>query len=104
MLIINQIKKNEIYSHIIRQKTKNWLCDFSNIYDATHISPYIYCFGNHLHEFVDLYGSVYNFNLEGSEKLNHLTHNHVFRASNMHNDYLTQILKKRTRKKVTCRF
>ena len=42
-------------------------------------------------------------NVEGLEKLNHLTHSHVFRETNMHADYLTQILKKRNRIEVSCK-
>ena len=63
----------------------------------------MHCFGNHLHEFVEMYGGINKSNLEGLEKLNHLTHNHVFRATNMHADYLTQIIKKRNRIEVICR-
>ena len=51
----------------------------------------MHCFSNHLHEFVNLYDGVNKFNLEGLEKLNHLTHGHVFRATNLHDDFLTQI-------------
>jgi hypothetical protein len=60
------------------------------------------CFGAHLHEFVDLYGGIDKFNLEGLKKLNHLTHSHVFRATNMHEDYLVRILKKRNHIEVIC--
>ena len=103
MLIFNRIKSEDISKEYIKTKTKAWLLSFSDLYDASHITPYMHCFGNHLHEFVDLYGAVNKFNLEGLEKLNHLTHSHVFRATNMHSNYLTQILKKRNRIEVSCR-
>ena len=103
MEIINQVKKNEISSQTIKEKTNKWLLDFANIYDAKHITPYMHCFSNHLHEFVNFYDGVNKFNLEGLEKLNHLTHGHVFRATNLHDDYLAQILKKGNRIEVCCR-
>ena len=28
----------------------------------------MHCFGNHLHEFVEMYGGINKFNLEGLEK------------------------------------
>lgn len=101
--LFNQIKKSEITPNDIKKNTKKWLSDFTAIYDATHITPYMHCFANHLHEFVNLYGDVNRFNLEGLEKLNHLTHSHVFRATNRHTDYLKQIMRKRNRIEVSCR-
>ena len=88
MEIINQVKKKEISSQAIKEKTKKLLLDFANIDDVKHITPYMHCFSNFLHEFVNLYDGVNKFNLEGLEKLNHLTHGHVFRATNLHHDYL----------------
>ena len=87
MSIYNRIKLKTITNEEIKKETKNWLLDFSENYAATHITPYMHCFGNHLHEFAKLYGDVNMFNVEGLEKLNHLTHSHVFRATNMHADY-----------------
>jgi len=103
MAIFTEIKKDVINKDIVKVKTKQWLISFSELYRASHITLYMHCFGNHLHEFIDLHGGVNQFNLEGLEKLNHLTHSHVCRATNMHSDYLTQILKKRNRIEVTCR-
>jgi hypothetical protein len=103
MTIFNKIKGNDANKDIIKNSTKQWLLSFSELYRASHITPYMHCFGNHIHEFIDLYGGVNQFNLEGLEKLNHLTHSHVFRSTNMHSDYLTQVLKKRNRLEVTCR-
>ena len=104
MFIFNQIKSDNMTKDEIKNQTKKWFLCFAEVYDACHITPYMHCFANHLHEFVELYGAVNKFNLEGIEKLNHLTHNHVFRATNMHADYLTHILKKRNRIKVSCRY
>ena len=103
MTIFNKIKGNDANKDIIKNSTKQWLLSFSELYRASHITPYMHCFGNHIHEFIDLYGGFNQFNLEGLEKLNHLTHSHVFRSTNMHSDYLTQVLKKRKRLEVTCR-
>ena len=97
------IKKSEISKDDLKKSTKKWLSDFTAIYDANHVTPYIHCFANHLHEFVELYGNVNQFNLEGLEKLNHLTHSHVFRSTNRHVDYLKQVMRKRNRIEVSCR-
>jgi hypothetical protein len=39
-----------------------------------------------------LYGDVNQFNVEGLEKLNHMTHGQVFRATNLNKDYLKQVI------------
>ena len=103
MSIFNDIKSNQINTEDTKKKTKDWLLDFAKLYDVAHITPYMHCFSNHLHEFVEMYGGINQFNLEGLEKLNDLTHGHVFRATNMHADYLAQILRKRNRIEVICR-
>ena len=43
----------------------DWLLDFSENYAATHVTTYMHCFGNLLHEFAELYGDVNMFNVEG---------------------------------------
>ena len=42
--IFNQVKRNVINKDIIKEKTSNWLINFSKLYDSTHITPYIHCF------------------------------------------------------------
>ena len=100
--IYNQIKKQQLNNSEVKFKTKQWLNQFTTIYDAKHITPYMHCFGNHLHEFIEMYDDVNNFNVEGLEKLNHMTHSHVFRATNRNKDYLKQIMCKRNRMEVSC--
>jgi hypothetical protein len=51
---------------------------------------------------VELYGDINQFNLEGLEKLNHMTHGQVFRATNLNKDYLKQVIRKRNRLEIFC--
>lgn len=98
-----QIKKKELKHLDVKTKTKDWLLAFAAIYDAKHITPNIHIFVNHVHEFIDKYSDVNQFNVEGLEKLNHMTHSQVFRATNNSADYLKQIMRKRNRMEVLCR-
>ena len=66
----------------MKEKIKEWLKAFTDIYDPKHITPYIYIFVNHVHEFIEKYTDVNQFNVEDFEKLNHMTHSQVFRATN----------------------
>ena len=100
MSIFNDIKSNQLNTEDTKKKTKDWLLDFAKLYDVAHITPYMHCFSNHLHEFVEMYGGINQLNLEGLEKLNDFF---LFRATNMHADYLAQILRKRNRIEVICR-
>ncbi len=62
--IFNQIKKKELSVEKIKNETIDWLLNFAKIYDASHITPYLHCFANHFHEFVESYGCVNQFNLK----------------------------------------
>ena len=97
-----QVKSNVLSSAQIKQRTKEWETDFLNLYEHKHITPYIHSFVHHLHEFASLYGDVNQFNLQGLEKLNLMSHGQVFRGSNKQRDYLKQVLRKRNRIEVTC--
>jgi hypothetical protein len=101
--IYNKIKKKQLTSIEVKQVTKEWLVDFTNLYHTKHITPYIHCFANHIHEFVELYGDINQFNVEGLEKLNHMTHGQVFRATNLNKDYLKQVIRKRNRLEIFCK-
>ena len=98
-----KIKKKEINHDEVKKASKDWLKDFTNIYDTKHVTPYMHIFVNHVHEFMEKYDDVNRFNVEGLEKLNHMTHSQVFRGTNRSEDYLKQIMRKRNRMEVLCR-
>ena len=100
--IYNKIKQNQLNNFEEKAKTKEWLKAFTDIYDPKHITPYIHIFVNHVHGFIEKYTDVNQFNVEGLEKLNHMTHSQVFRATNRSVDYLKQIMRKRNRMELSC--
>jgi hypothetical protein len=54
-------------------------------------------------KFMKLYGEINQFNVEGLEKLNHMTHGQFFRATNSNKDYLKQVIRKRNRLEIFCK-
>lgn len=82
---------------VIKRSTETWLNDFLFIYHRSDVTPYIHAFTNHLHEFIQKESNVNNFNLEGLEKLNDLTTQEYFKASNKRKSTVKQILSKRSR-------
>ena len=70
---------------------------FLSIYNKNVATPYIHAFVCHLHEFVELYGDINAFNLQGLERLNEMTTGQYFKSTNKHDDALEQILMKRNR-------
>ncbi|RNA04363.1 hypothetical protein BpHYR1_041171 [Brachionus plicatilis] len=67
------------------------------LYHRSDVTPYIHAFTNHFHEFIQKELNVNNFNLEGLEKLNDLTTQEYFKASNKRKSTVKQILSKRSR-------
>ena len=100
--IYNQIKNNELSSDNVKTVTKDWLRLFVSLFEPKHITPYIHGFVYHLHEMVEKHGDINQYAQEGMEKLNHLTHSQVFRATNLDKTYLQQVLRKRNRMEALC--
>lgn len=89
-------KENEFEFRLL-----NWLSSFRFIFDddSSYLTPYIHIFVYHLPEFLKSY-DVNLFNLEGLEKLNHVTIQNFHRSSNKKTpdlQYIKQLIEKRNR-------
>jgi len=93
--IINDINKEDNDYDEINIKTKAWVNNFTSIYQAKDVSPYIHSFAMHIPEFLRLYGNISTFNQQGLEKLNDITTKQFQRSTNV--QALQQILQKRNR-------
>ena len=96
--IINDINKEDSDYDDINMRTKAWVNDFTSIYQAKDVTPYIHSFAMHIPEFLKLYGNIATFNQQGLEKLNDITTKQFQRSTN-HPDIqaLQQILQKKNR-------
>lgn len=93
-----KVKRNQLSSLEIRERSLKWGKMFLAIYQLTDFTPYIHIFSSHLYEFVELHGDINKFNVQGLEKLNDLTTVQYYRGtSKHHHEYLAQLLKKRKR-------
>lgn len=95
--IIKQVRNNELDPSELKQKTRDWLTDFLQIYPRNTVTPYMHAFVSHLHEFVSLYKDVNAFNCQGLEKLNDITTNQYFKGTNKRSTALRQMMDKRNR-------
>ena len=77
---------------------KKWVSDFTDIYPAKEVTPYMHAFSMHVSQFMHLHGNVRMLNQQGLEKLNDVCTIHFQQSSN-HRDIqaLKQILEKRNR-------
>ncbi len=99
--------KNELYDddkdkiETIKRNTFDWLVLFESVYSASRITPYLHIFGDHLYEMVEIHGNINAFTMQGLEKLNDITTQHYFSATNKSENYLVQLLNKRNRLDLT---
>ena len=89
--------------NLVSEQCFNWLKLFQSKYTPCRITPYEHAFGEHLGEMIERFGDVNLFNMQGLEKLNHLTTMHYFNSTNKHDDFLIQLIKKRNRLEI-CHF
>ena len=82
---------------LVTEQTFEWLKLFELQYTPTRITPYEQVFGEHLVEMIERFGDVDLFNMQGLEKLNHLTTMHYFKSTNRKIDLLFQMINKRNR-------
>lgn len=91
-------KKLKIVVKMVTEQTFSWLKLLESKYTSSRITPYEHAFGEHLGEMIERFGDINLFNMQGLEKLNHLTTMHFFNSTNKHpSDYLLQLIKKRNR-------
>ena len=95
--IIKLVRNNELNSSELRQKTRDWLINYLEIYPRNTVTPYMHAFVSHLHEFVFLYKDINAFNCQGLEKLNDITTNQYFKGTNKKSTALRQMMDKRNR-------
>ena len=80
------------------QKSKGFVCHFVEIYPAKHVTPYMHCMMQHVHEFLQIHGALLPFTQQGLEKYNDCMTKDYFRASSHRgDDCLIQILQKQNR-------
>ena len=76
----------------------HWMNTFLSVYQSRHVTPYMHSFVSHVPEFLTLYGNLTQFTQQGMEKLNDISTQYYFRATNHHkHESLTQLLLKRNR-------
>ncbi len=85
----------------IQEKTFEWYHLFCSLTFQKEITPYIHIFGMHLHEQITHLKSkcisLNRFSMQGLEKQNNFFTIYYHRATKRKNDYIAQILKKRSR-------
>jgi hypothetical protein len=97
--IYNKIKEKFYVENTLPLEvdTSNWLDLFNRCFASKHVTPYMHLFASHLCFFVESYGDVNLFNMQGLEKLNDFTTGQFFRATNKNKYYVGQILSQRNR-------
>jgi hypothetical protein len=87
-----------ITSEIIKKETTDWLTLYSEIYDNSTITPYMHIFQSHLCDFVQDFGDINDYNLQGFEKQNdQLTKDYFGSTNRQKQDFLRQLIQKRNR-------
>ena len=93
-----EISNNEIDT--FRKDAKQWVLNFTMIYQSKNVTPYIHILAQHIPEFIQKYSNISQFAQQGLEKLNNQTT--IDFVKSMNHDYcslaaLTQLLQKRNR-------
>jgi len=82
---------------LIRGVTTKFLNDFCAIYQKKKITPYLHAVCHHLPDMIEKFGNINYFSAQGLEKLNDLTTNEFFLATNKakkDNLFIMQILQR----------
>jgi len=82
---------------LVRGITTNFLRDFCSIYPKKKITPYLHAVWHHLPDMIEKFGNINYLSAQGIEKLNDLTTNEFFLATNKakkDNIFIMQILQK----------
>ena len=104
--LYEKVKLNHLSHEKLKEDTLNWLGPFLSVFSHEDMTPYIHVFVYHLHEFVQLYGNINLFNLQGLEKKNDIVTTQFHHTTNRHKkttksqtiakstgvDYLKQLL------------
>ena len=81
---------------------KEWLEAYLSIEGAEsrELTPYIHCFVSHLPEFIEKYGDINLYNVQGLEKVNDFATQYYHGSTNKHkknNAFVLQMINKRNR-------
>lgn len=71
-------------AYIIRFEiqAREWVKQFTDVYHARNITPYIHAMASHVSEFMKLHGSIVSFTQQGLEKYNDCMTKTYFRVTN----------------------
>jgi hypothetical protein len=93
-LILRSIKSHELpnldYTQVL---INNWFVRYVSVYTQTNVTPYIHMFNYHLMDQYKKYGNINFFNTQGIEKLNDISTQDFFKATNK-KEYCAQILQR----------
>ena len=76
------LRKDELSVAEIKAMTNEFMEAYFACFERSSVTPYLHIFVAHLHEFKQINGTINNFNMQGLEKLNDMTTNQFFRATN----------------------
>jgi hypothetical protein len=103
------IQSNELTSHEIKDRTKNWLELFLTVYKKSDITPYIHAFAHHLYEFREREINLNLYSQEGAEAQNSFSIRQFYSSTNRKNsnkvgkenkEFLVQLLRKKCRQEI----
>ncbi|CAF0862669.1 unnamed protein product [Didymodactylos carnosus] len=79
----------------LKEKCKQWGLEYAPLFGVGQITPYLYVFTSHLHEFYDQFNNSKAFSIQGVERLNELLTRDYFDGKNREGEYFQQMIKKR---------
>lgn len=92
---------NELPATAIKEfetRARQWGKDFVDVYQSNRLTLYIHAMMNHVHEFMQVHGSILPFTQQGLEKLNHNTTKNFFRTTYHRGEAaLQQLIEKQNR-------
>ena len=96
----NQDRISKIDLDNLKHDLKKWLEFYIILSGKENITPYVHAFVFHVPEFLERFGQLNLYNVQGLEKINDLTTHYYHTSTNKHNvenEYLIQLLKKQNR-------
>ena len=81
-----------------KHKARDWGRLFVQVYRAADVTPYIHALMNHVHEFMNLHGSILPFTQQVLEKYNDIVTKSYFRSTNHQGEKaLLQVMQRQNR-------
>ena len=96
--LVQQLGKSECDVNKFEKSVKSWVTNFTKVYQAKDVTPYMHAFAMHVPQFLRLHGNISSFTQQGLEKVNDITTKFYQRSSNHHDfESLKQVLQKHNR-------